>query len=152
MTHFSECAKTQLLQLNIFTGLSAHVKRDMLFEVPLRSLTLFGGKMPIKSISPGEVYQLRQNSSALSIIDVREKDEFAAVSSPLATNFPLSSFDINEIARKYDAQAPLFLLCRSGKRSMRAAEILQTQGFNALYNIEGGMIEWEASGLPVVRE
>lgn len=108
--------------------------------------------MAIKLITPAEVYRLQQESGAINIIDVREADEFAEVSSPLAINYPLSSFNPAEIAEGRDRRTPLFMLCRSGRRSLRAAELLINIGFESVYNISGGMMEWEATGLPVVRD
>jgi rhodanese-related sulfurtransferase len=43
------------------------------------------------------------------------------------------------------------MLCRSGKRSLKAAQLLESAGFESIYNVEGGMMTWETSGLPVVR-
>ena len=108
--------------------------------------------MSIKTITPTEVFRLQQESGAITIIDVREADEFAEVRSPIAKNFPLSTLNADAIAKELDRRAPIYLLCRSGKRSMRAAEIFESKGFNSVYNVNGGMIEWEASGLPVVRK
>ncbi len=45
---------------------------------------------------------------------------------------------------------PIYVLCHSGARSARVVEFLEQQGYDAV-NIEGGIIEWEAVGLPVVR-
>ena len=46
----------------------------------------------------------------------------------------------------------IFVICRSGRRSLKAAEMLESAGFESVYNVEGGMIDWEASGLPVLRD
>lgn len=107
--------------------------------------------MKIKTITPEEVFRLNQESGGITIIDVREKDEFAEVSSALAENYPLSTFDAESFAKKHDKKAQIFILCRSGKRSLKAAQILMVAGFESIYNVEGGMMTWEASGLPVVR-
>ena len=57
---------------------------------------------------------------------------------------------------KLDVQAlptdrPLILICRSGTRSMAAANALAGMGFTT-YNVVGGMGAWAAAGLPVVAE
>jgi rhodanese-related sulfurtransferase len=108
--------------------------------------------MTVKSITPTEVYRLHQESGSLTLIDVREISEFSEIRSPLAQNHPLTKFNPTELATKKDLDTPLFLLCRSGRRSLRAAELLIQIGFRTVYNVEGGMIEWEASGLPVVKK
>ena len=108
--------------------------------------------MSIRTITPSEVFHLQQESGSIDLIDVREKDEFAEVRSTLAKNFPLSTLQADEIAQNRDLRAPVYIVCRSGKRSMKAAEILEKNGFETVYNVEGGMMEWEASGLPIVKK
>ncbi len=107
--------------------------------------------MAIKTISPVEVFQLNQEAGGITIIDVREAEEYAEVCSAIAENFPLSRFDPREFSRTFDSKAQVYVLCRSGKRSLRAAEMLEAAGFDSIYNVEGGMIAWEGAGLPVVR-
>jgi len=107
--------------------------------------------MAIKNITPSEVFRLQQESGAITIIDVRQPNEFAEVSSTLAKNFPLSTLTAETLAKSIDSRSPVYVLCRSGKRSMRAAEMLDRSGFKSIYNIDGGMMEWESCGLPVVR-
>lgn len=107
--------------------------------------------MGLKHITPIDVFKLQQESGAIVIIDVRESDEFEQLSSPLAQNFPLSKFDFEDFAKDRNRRTPIFVLCRSGRRSLSAAKQLVRGGFECVYNVEGGMIEWEASGLPVVK-
>ncbi len=46
-------------------------------------------------------------------------------------------------------QKPVILICRSGERSIYAANKLAKNGFENVYNIEGGFLfDWKASGLP----
>nr|WP_090892047.1 rhodanese-like domain-containing protein [Evansella caseinilytica] len=35
------------------------------------------------------------------------------------------------------------LICRSGNRSMQAANILKDKGYKKLINVSGGMLSWE---------
>ncbi len=107
--------------------------------------------MGLKQITPIDVFKLQQESGAIVIIDVRESDEFSELSSPFAQNFPLSKFDFESFAKDRNRRTPIYVLCRSGRRSLSAAKQLVRDGFECVYNVEGGMIEWEASGLPVVK-
>jgi rhodanese-related sulfurtransferase len=54
---------------------------------------------------------------------------------------------------KYPAEksAKIVLYCRSGRMSDIAARELVRQGYTHVINLEGGMIEWEKSGLPLKR-
>ena len=107
--------------------------------------------MNVNSITPSEVFALNKKSPGISIIDVRELDEFAEVSSPLCKNIPLSGFQASDFLKNGHKSNPVYIICRSGKRSFTAAQALVAAGFESVYNIEGGMIAWEASGLPVKR-
>ncbi len=85
------------------------------------------------------------------VIDVREPHEFHG---PLghvecAELVPLST--IEEHAARLDGSRPLLLICRSGKRSGQACEILQGAGIKDVTNLAGGMIGWNRGELPVRR-
>ncbi len=90
-----------------------------------------------------------QSSGAL-LLDVREPDEYAQGHAPGAILIPLGQLSqrLTEIAR-YKSQ-PVALICRSGNRSATAQRLLEQAGFSATSNVEGGMIAWLKSGLPVV--
>jgi rhodanese-related sulfurtransferase len=50
-----------------------------------------------------------------------------------------------------DKSAKIVLYCRSGRMSDIAARELVRQGYTRVFNLEGGMIQWEKSGLPLKR-
>lgn len=107
--------------------------------------------MTIESISVTDLFQkYRQYRDTTAIIDVREVEEFADIATSMAENFPLSDLDIEAIKAKHKLDVPLYLMCRSGKRSMTAAEMLQEAGYQQVYNVDGGILAWNAAGLPVV--
>ena len=71
------------------------------------------------------------------VIDVREKHEYEAGHVRYAINISL-----NDIERRLDDISDLkdkniIVICRSGRRSRAAAEILQKSGFKKLFNAEG---------------
>jgi rhodanese-related sulfurtransferase len=82
------------------------------------------------------------------IVDVREPaelDEDGRV--PGAVHIPLG--DLSQRAPEL-AGEPVVLICRSGVRSAMAADALRASGFEA-YSVDGGILAWEAAGLPVER-
>jgi rhodanese-related sulfurtransferase len=106
--------------------------------------------MNLKTITVADLFQLAETAgSKVNLIDVRERDEFAAVSSSLAKNFPLSELNPQSIAREFDLHQPLYVICKSGMRSARAAEVLSSSGFDTVINVSGGMLAWVNLGLPV---
>ena len=50
---------------------------------------------------------------------------------------------LEERIAEIDQTGPIFLICKSGKRSAKAAEILKTKGMNEITNVIGGMDEWK---------
>ena len=103
-------------------------------------------RMTIKEITPQEAGPLLE--SGWQLIDVREPDEYAEVHAEGALNIPLS--ELAERWQEVDRDRPAVMICRSGARSMRAAEFLAGQGFSEdqLANLGGGTNEWVAQGLP----
>jgi rhodanese-related sulfurtransferase len=85
------------------------------------------------------------------LLDVREPSEYAEVHAIEATLIPLGQLPsrLNEIA-KYK-NIPVAVICRSGRRSAQAAEILRNAGFTQVANVEGGTNAWVSAGLPIVR-
>lgn len=65
-----------------------------------------------------------QSTHGAILIDVREAEEFASGHIPGAVNVPLSTITSTTLPK----DAPLFLYCLRGTRSMRAAGILRTMG------------------------
>ena len=83
--------------------------------------------------------RLKTTESA-ALIDVRDEDEFAAGHIPGAVNIPLER--IEETAERYpDRDRPLFLYCRSGRRSGLAESRLRQMGYIHAVNI-GGIIDY----------
>ncbi len=85
------------------------------------------------------------------LVDVREPGEFDAELGhiPGAELVPLATLE--GAASAWDRGALLMMVCRSGARSGRAALALVRQGFQRVINLEGGMVAYNAAGLPGAR-
>jgi rhodanese-related sulfurtransferase len=82
-------------------------------------------------------------ASGAELIDVREPTEYEEAHVPGAQLLPLS-----ELAERVDEvplDRPVLLICKSGGRSMRAAEYLAPQGADVT-NVAGGTMAWMAAG------
>jgi rhodanese-related sulfurtransferase len=98
----------------------------------------------VQQIDPVTASQWAASGRAI-IIDVRELDEWQAERIHGAALVPLSRFDTAAIP---EGKA-VILQCRSGVRSMDAAQYLARLGRTELYNLAGGIIAWREAGLPV---
>lgn len=100
----------------------------------------------IKQVSVGEAKTAVGTNDA-QLIDVRTEAEYAGGHAPTALNFPLDALEKD--LSKLDKAKPVYLICQTGRRSQKGAEILQKAGFTDIYNIEGGTSAWIAANLPV---
>ncbi len=94
----------------------------------------------MKTITPKEVEERLRAGESLHIIDVREPDEVAAGKIPGAVNIPLGLIEFR--MHELDKNEEYILVCRSGGRSGRAAEFLDSRGYRVV-NMTGGMLAWE---------
>jgi rhodanese-related sulfurtransferase len=83
------------------------------------------------------------------VIDVREQDEWDAGHMAEATLLPLG--ELEERRHELDRESPLVIVCRSGRRSLIAADYLRRLGFPEARSLAGGMIAWAGTGQPVER-
>jgi rhodanese-related sulfurtransferase len=109
--------------------------------------------MIVRTITPTELVRLRREGRSVDLIDVRTFPEYLEVHAELARSVPLDTIDPRVVmeARDRSADAPLYLICRSGSRSRQAAERFWRGGYANVVCVEGGTLAWEQAGLPVVR-
>lgn len=96
----------------------------------------------IKDITISELTEILKDD--YQFVDVRTNEEYI-------TNH-IQEFDINidyyifseniSLLNTLEKNKPVVLMCRSGNRSSQAAQILEKEGFSSIYNILGGMTEW----------
>jgi len=80
-------------------------------------------------------------------IDVRTPEEYAAGHADRANNIPLDT--LPDDLDRLEKNEPIYLICQTGRRSMKAAELLKEKGFAQPINIAGGTAAWQAAGLPM---
>jgi len=102
----------------------------------------------INEISPAVANELAEAGALF--IDVREKGELEEQAYIVSNiqNIPYSIFD--EHYQDIPKDKKLILACHSGARSLRVAQFLVIQGWNAenIYNLEGGILAWAMDRLP----
>jgi rhodanese-related sulfurtransferase len=84
------------------------------------------------------------------LVDVREYAEFAGGRVAGARLVPLGDLDAR--ARELDRDRPIYLICRTGRRSGEAQRRLRALGFDEVVNVCGGMMAWQDAGYPVERD
>ena len=108
--------------------------------------------MAIREISPKEAFEELQADESIVLIDTREPHEYAEANIAGSRLIPPAMIADQIEAAVPDRSTKVILHCRSGARSMTAAEQMAEMGYSDLANVAGGILEWEAEGLPVQSE
>lgn len=83
------------------------------------------------------------------ILDVRTASEFGGGHLPAAKNINVKEADFEQKIQALDKNQPVFVYCLSGGRSKIAHELLAKNGFNTIYELEGGYLKWSSENKPV---
>ena len=101
----------------------------------------------VEEVEPEGVWQdVRSDDTGIKVIDVREPREYRRGHIPGAELVPLPQILSGEYELKPHDAKRVVLVCRSGRRSRRAAHKL-TNGGRRLEIVKGGMLAWGSAGL-----
>jgi rhodanese-related sulfurtransferase len=81
-----------------------------------------------------------------TLLDVREDDEWAAGHAEGALHIPMGEV-VERIGEVPEGR--VHVVCKAGGRSAQVTQYLIAQGVDAV-NVDGGMLDWAASGRPVI--
>ena len=104
-------------------------------------------KNEFKDMTVKEAFEVYQNNPNFVFIDVREPFEWAESCIPNITKISLGNLD--DHLAKLDKEQGYIMVCRSGGRSGKAATMLIHAGVKNVYNMVGGMIEWNKNDYTV---
>jgi rhodanese-related sulfurtransferase len=96
--------------------------------------------------TPQEVSELLA-AGEIQLIDVRESDEHEA--GRIAGDRLIELSRLTSEATAIDRAKPVVFYCRSGARSAMATQAFAEAGYDA-HNMAGGLLDWDAAGLPLV--
>jgi len=110
----------------------------------------------VQSVTPAEAYGLVEKDQRVVLIDVRSSMEFLFVGHPRGSvhvpwidepDWIVNPDFVTEVRKvmlggvgmdDHDSDAPVVLICRSGKRSLEAGKLLIENGFMQVYNVSEG--------------
>jgi rhodanese-related sulfurtransferase len=118
----------------------------------------------VTNISPLELSRLLERSQLELplLIDVRSHIEYLTGHAPNAVNLSLPRLLLSEghwlrnwllprWFRELPKDTPIAVICLTAHRSPIAAQRLAKEGFTQVFNITGGLVEWQRIGLEIVR-
>ncbi len=104
-----------------------------------------------KDISVSEAYEMLhqdERPSDLVLLDVRTPAEYEQGHLEESVLINIGDPSFREKINELDRNKTYVVYCRSGRRSNRAAGIMEEMGFNEVYNVQGGLLAWKAANYP----
>ena len=135
-----------------FNQLSEFIANHPLLFMALLAILamLVGGELrnrlsKVKQVAPGEATRLLNHEDAI-MVDMRTEKDFRAGHIVNAMHVPADN--AGNALKKYSSR-PLIIYCSNGQQSVKLGTELVKQGFNAVYNLKGGITAWQQADLPL---
>lgn len=96
---------------------------------------------------------MQENAGNLDfiILDVRTPEEYSEGHIEGAINIDYYADDFENKLDELDKGKTYLVYCRTGSRSASARDIMTDLGFKNIYNMTGGISDWQSAGYPIVR-
>lgn len=128
------------------------MKRFLLYICSILSIAIFSCQSTtdknIKRLPPNELNTFLKDKT-IQLIDVRTPKEFEEEHIENAENINFYDEDFTIKINKLNKDEPVYVYCRSGKRSGKSAKEFKKLGFTKIYDLEGGILNWKSEGFKV---
>jgi len=104
---------------------------------------------PQAEININEFIAAHKSDENIKVLDVRESNEYASGHVPKAKPAPLSEIKNSANIEKlipFSKEDKIYVICRSGKRSMAALQIMRGFGYSNSVSVRGGTLAWIDAG------
>lgn len=102
------------------------------------------------SLSPHQAIALVNKDEGI-VVDVREKKEFDKGHVVDAINIPMAKLAERAVELDKYKERTVIVMCQHGQQSGEAVKVLHTKGFAKVIKMGGGLSEWQAQNLPIVK-
>jgi phage shock protein E len=106
---------------------------------------------PVTLLAPQDAEALIGGDEDVRVLDVRTPEEYAEGHVAGATLIDFYEPDFADRIGELDRNATYVVYCRSGNRSGQATALMAEQGFTSVNDVDGGVVAWQAAGLPLGR-
>ena len=141
------------IRVTLLTGAAGVLAAACLIATGCGSPCTSCGPATVLDVSPAEAYDLVQTQAGnpdFVILDVRTPSEYAAEHIENAINIDFYAADFETQVGALDKTNIYLVYCQSGNRSGQAAAVMDSLGFEEIYNLTGGISAWIAAGYPTV--
>ena len=100
-------------------------------------------KARLNNLSAQNFHQAIGDHPDAVLLDCRTEGEFLDRPLSGATNLDYFSDVFYEQLEQLDKESVYLVYCRSGRRSLRVCTLMQNSGFEKVFNLEGGLVDWD---------
>lgn len=118
-------------------------------DAPADEAVTPGGDSEVVRMSATE-FEEAADRPGVVVLDVRTPEEFAEGHLPGAVNLDVSDPGFAEGLDELDRDATYAVYCRTGSRSLAAAQAMREAGFDDVFDLEGGIEAWQTHGGRIV--
>ncbi|HTN33425.1 MAG TPA: rhodanese-like domain-containing protein [Marinobacter sp.] len=135
----------------LFEFVTNHYILVSLFAAILLALLFLESRRGGAKISAAGAVSLINKDEAI-VVDIRDRKEFAEGRITGSVNIPLSGLKsrVSELAKYKDKQ--IIVADKAGQHSAMAVKQLNEEGFSNVVRLNGGVSDWRASNLPLVKK
>ena len=131
------------------------MKRILYYSIIMGIFTMLFGScqasQKIETVDSATFKERISGASEVQLLDVRTAEEFAEGHLESAINIDVQGPSFTKkVSERLDKSQPIYLYCRSGKRSMMAAKELEKVGYS-IVNLKDGILGWLDAGYPVLK-
>ncbi|WP_248395906.1 MULTISPECIES: rhodanese-like domain-containing protein [unclassified Bizionia] len=94
-------------------------------------------------VLPVDEYKTQIEKGKVQLVDVRTPNEYNSGHIKNAKNIDFFATSFESQFEKLNKEKPLYIYCRSGARSRKAASKLSAMGFTEIYDLKGGYLNWK---------
>ncbi|SEQ82641.1 Rhodanese-related sulfurtransferase [Hyunsoonleella jejuensis] len=91
-------------------------------------------------------------SRGVQLVDVRTPKEFSQGHIKSAININFFSENFDDSLNILNKDKPVYIYCRSGKRSSKSVSKFKDAGFKTIYELDGGILNWRSEGLKTMNK
>ncbi len=102
----------------------------------------------LENVSAQQFYQLVQKNQCI-VLDVRTAQEYQQGHIPGAKNIDFYSDSFRQVLSRLPRDTAYCVYCRSGRRSTITAQQMARMGFHQIYNLQGGILQWQRHRYPL---
>ena len=140
----------QALVEQIFDFVISHYILVGVFVFLLVAFVINEGKQGGAAITPTNLVNLVNREGAM-LVDIRDTKDYSSGHIAGALSMPVSSIDARIGELESHKEKPVVLVCKMGQHASATGRKLKALGFENVRRLSGGMAEWTASSLPVIK-